>query len=115
MNKNNVKCVICGKEYKYCHDCNHTELESWKSSFCSENCREIYRICAGFGMKHITKEEAAKALAKCDLSEMDKYTDSTKRLIREIRQVDEQPEAAKVLTETVNKPARQNFKRGKRK
>lgn len=117
MSNNNVKCVICGKEYKYCHDCRHTTPEAWKASFCCENCREIYRICSAYGMEKITKDEAKKRLEQCNLDEFKKFSASTKKIIREIQREENTTEVktpVKTLTESLSKPLPQRVKAKKR-
>lgn len=45
----NIICCVCGKEYKYCGNCDKSASKhTWKTSFCSENCRDIFRTCSGF-------------------------------------------------------------------
>lgn len=56
----------------------------WKNSFCSVNCKKIYDTCVGFSLKEISPELAYKALSECNLSHQETYSESTKRLIKEI-------------------------------
>lgn len=83
MTSNKV-CVVCGKEYKYCHDCNHKTPESWKGSFCSTDCRDLYRTVASYGMNKISKEEAKAELGKLNIPDLSKSSASTRKLVNEI-------------------------------
>ncbi len=83
--KNNRTCCLCSKEYRYCPSCGEDKFKpTYLASFCSENCKNIYTICVNYNSNKITRAEAKKQLAKCDISDFDKYTDSTKRIITEI-------------------------------
>lgn len=86
MSKLNRTCVICGNKYSYCFTCSTHNMPTWKAEFCDENCREIYHICVEYDSNKITKEEALRRLNKCDISAFDKYTDSTKKIIRKIKE-----------------------------
>lgn len=95
--KPNKKCVICGTEYEYCSSCSEKKhLPTWKNSFCSENCKIIYDTCVKYSMGNLEKEEAASILRSCDLSKRNKFTPSTKRLVKEILA---QPKKAKPAEE----------------
>lgn len=85
-------CAICQTEYDYCSSCPEKSKDPlWKNSFCSENCKKIYEICVSYNLKEISKEEAQKRLASCDLSHKDKYTKSTKRILNEIMEGSPKP------------------------
>lgn len=92
MKKNNVKCIICGKEYHYCHTCKDKNDPSWKMSFCSDNCRRIYNTAVAFNMQKITKEQALQELNNEDLSKINNFTDATKRIINKIKHIDKKEE-----------------------
>ena len=85
MNKNNRTCVICGKEYRFCYSCNTKNKPTWLASFCDKNCREIYHICVDFDAGKLSKEDAMGRLSKCDLSDFNNYTASTKEIIKRIQ------------------------------
>ena len=67
--KNNRKCVCCGKEYYFCPSCSSSAKEpSWKTIYCSNNCRKVFMTVTDFNYKEITKEQAVENLKKCDLN-----------------------------------------------
>ena len=57
------KCIICGKEYQYCHKCKqYASLPRWYSEFCSENCKNVYDATNKFSFGHIDAKEAKQAI-----------------------------------------------------
>ena len=85
MNNLNKTCVICGNKYSYCPSCGKDRNKPfWMSSFCSENCKNIYEVVARYGMNKIHGDEAIEILNTCDLSSKEYFTTSTQRLIDEI-------------------------------
>ena len=46
---------------------------SWMNEFHSESCKDIFDICTRFNMEMLTKEQAQKELAKCDLSNKENF------------------------------------------
>lgn len=86
------KCVICPDKhhYKYCNNCSgYNPIETWRFVFCSQNCRDIYRILSDYSSKQITTEEAKEALQKCDLSDLEFYQKSIKKSIQDILGLEE--------------------------
>ena len=105
MRKPNRKCVICGHEYFYCTSGCQDSLgkPSWMTSFCCENCKQIYEVVARYNFDKTTAQDARRILDNCDLSEKENFTSSTQRLIAEIydvtdiQEVDELVDATDVL------------------
>ena len=63
------KCILCGKEYKYCKSCNsRVKQEPWNALYDVENCKNISKALTDYNLKIITKEEARNELSKCDTS-----------------------------------------------
>lgn len=89
MEKLNKTCCVDGVKYSYCNNCSDdANKPRWMISFCSENCKNIYEAVAGYGAGKYTKEEAKELLDKCDLSKEHDFTNATKRLLKEIYQVE---------------------------
>ncbi len=79
-------CALCKEEYEFCSSCpEKITVPVWKNSFCSENCKKIYDICARYHMGELTKEEAQSLLEQCDLSKRAKYSNATKKILKEIQ------------------------------
>ena len=69
MGRRNRECYLCGQQYLYCPTCSNDRMKpTWMAEFHSEDCKNIFDICTRFNMDMITKEQAQKELAKCDLS-----------------------------------------------
>ena len=76
------KCIVCGKEYKYCSHCSqYNSDETWRYLYCSENCRKIFHIFSDVKGKAISEEEARKRFKECDLSDIDSFSDELKAMI----------------------------------
>ena len=86
MRKPNRKCVICGHEYFYCTSGCQDSLgkPSWMTSFCCDNCKQIYEVVAKYNFDKTTAKDARIILDSCDLSKKEKFTPATQRLIAEI-------------------------------
>lgn len=68
------KCIVDLKEYKYCPHCNkYNSAETWRTIFCSENCRGIYKVVERFKSNGISALEAQELLKEYDLSGMNDY------------------------------------------
>lgn len=85
MAKNNHKCIVCGKEYRYCPNCSeYDKMPRWMSMFCGDNCHDIFQVACDFENGDITKEEAVNKLNMLDLSSRKIYKDSLKNSIDKI-------------------------------
>lgn len=84
------KCCVCGCTYTiYCPTCREAVNQpTWKNSFCSENCRDVYNVTAGYFGKAYSAQEAKALLDMCDLSDKEHFTQATQRLIDEIYKED---------------------------
>jgi hypothetical protein len=58
---------------------------SFYFSFCSENCRDIYKTLTDYSDKNITSADANKQLENLDLSKVDNFGESYKNTISKIR------------------------------
>lgn len=68
------KCIVCRKEYIYCPNCGHADpTETWRNSFCSENCRSIFKVCQDYVTGAIKPAEAKKKIEELDTSRLDKF------------------------------------------
>lgn len=65
-------CIICGKKIGFCGKCrkiSYTEL--WRNEYCSEECRQIFKTCARYGGKDISKEDAYNVLKSLNVESKD--------------------------------------------
>ena len=68
------KCIVCKKEYIYCHNCGHVDpTETGRNSFCSEKCRSIFKVCQDFVTGAIKPADAKKQIEELDTSRLDKF------------------------------------------
>lgn len=85
MNELNHTCIICGKKYHACNSCDHTALNSWRSFFDTNEHYKIYCIINDYCRKVISKEQAKKLLAKCDLNNFENWVPEVVNTIKEIK------------------------------
>lgn len=114
MSKLNRTCCVDGVKYSYCPNCTKdNDKPVWMLTFCSENCKNIYEVCAGYFAKMINIEDAKKMLSKCDLSKLDHFTTATQRLIKEINSYEEAEKEELILE--VNNNLKNTLKNKKKK
>ena len=82
-------CTVCGKYYEYCPTCSRfAHMERWHDAYCSENCKDLYNVTAGF-MNHWQEPEVEAArLQKLDLSYKNKLPAWMQLAINDIKRVD---------------------------
>lgn len=79
------RCIVDMTEYKYCNHCGqYNPDETWRFIFCSENCREIYKVIERYVAGKCSANEAREELEKCDLSNMDHFSKGIKKDVDEI-------------------------------
>lgn len=82
--KANKKCCVCGTAYAYCPTCvSDRNKPTWMNMFCSEECLNIYNVCASFVAGKINVNSANKKLAMVDLTKVS--SNSMKATIAEIK------------------------------
>lgn len=86
MGKRNLRtCCVCHKEYSFC-TCNAEDRGKplFYYAYCSENCRDIYKVTSAFENSEIDVEEANTQLSKLDLREKENFGESYKKTLRKI-------------------------------
>lgn len=103
--KNNKTCAVCHGEYLYCPSCKKDkDKPTWMFVFCSENCHDIYETLHTYGDKGMTAKQAKDKLDKLDLSKLDNFGESYKKLISEINDATKVVKEKKVVKATnINK------------
>lgn len=95
-------CSICGKIYEYCPNCDrYKHMERWHDAYCSENCKDLYSVTAGYINGWLDKEIESARLAELDLSYADKLPQWMKDVITQLQDInatDEKP-VSQVLAE----------------
>ena len=74
-------CYLCRSKYSFC-DCDRQP--SYMATFCSENCRDIFKSLCSYGSGMISAEECKELLECCDLSKQDSYKESTRNTIAKV-------------------------------
>lgn len=78
-------CSICKKEYKYCSQCSDFDhLPRWMDAYCSQNCKDLYNIAAGWLNGWKDKDTEISRLENIDLSRIDNYPQWLKDAIRDM-------------------------------
>ena len=79
-------CTICGNKYEYCATCSKfSHLPRWMDAYCSENCKDLYNITAGWANNWLDKDIEIARLEKCDLTNIDKYPQWMRDIIKEMQ------------------------------
>ena len=86
MAKNKTRaCIVCGKEYIYCNNCNdYAKYPAWMAIYHDENCKDIMTIATEYMAGNLSKAEAKTKLDKCDLSNRKNFSNSVTKAIDEI-------------------------------
>ena len=85
MGKLNRTCIICGKKYSYCNNCqSDANKPTWYFIFDSQNCHDIYEVCTQYRDKEITVAQAYEKISKLDISDIKNFAESTRKQIEEI-------------------------------
>lgn len=86
MNKKlNHECLICGTKYHACDSCEEVrKIKTYKAITDTSNHYQIYLIVNDYCYKNISKEEAYKLLAKCDLNGKENFKPNVLKVINEI-------------------------------
>lgn len=103
-------CITCGKKYVYCPNCQKGDpSETWRNIYCSDECRDIYKICNSFAFGHINVETAKKQLDKYGITDRSKYNEDVRKSLSAIyaeapKTETKDAEVSKKEEETTNRP-----------
>lgn len=94
--KNNATCPICGKRYYKCLSCkSKMKAQPWKEYTCTSSHYQVYQVLRGYNFGIYTKEEAKSRLQNIDLSDLNNFKESKKKIINEI--IKEDKKIAKIV------------------
>lgn len=83
MSKNRT-CIVCGTAYEYCPHCNqYNSDETWRSVYCSEDCRTIFNVCSKYVANKLSASAAKEELKKITIPN-NIISDGLKKNIEEI-------------------------------
>lgn len=90
MAKYTQTCLLCKQTYEYCGGCSkYKNLPTYMTTFCSENCKNIYQTMADFENGKISKDKAELKLAGLDTTRHMFYTNSFASSYKKIVENDE--------------------------
>ena len=85
MGKLNRTCIICGKKYSYCNNCqSDAEKPTWYFIFDGQNCHDIYEVCTQYRDGEIDVKSAYEKISKLDISNIKNFAEATRIQIEEI-------------------------------
>lgn len=83
-------CLLCKQTYEYCGGCSkYKNLPTYMTTFCSQNCKDIYQTMADFENGKISKDKAELKLAGLDTIRHMFYTNSFASSYKKIVESDE--------------------------
>lgn len=111
------KCIVDNCLYEYCPSCGKGDpSETWRFSFCSENCRDIFNICSEYAFNRMSGEDAKEALSKLDLSNLKNFQLPLQKNISDILATSTPVETvAEEVTETAPEEETVSRRRNKKK
>ena len=104
MEKLNRTCIICGKRYSYCNNCQRDAGKpTWYFIFDGLNCHDIYEVCTQYRDGEIDEKVAYEKITKLDISRIKNFADATRIQIEEILEKgkDTNSVAEKVKTDNI--------------
>ena len=85
MGKLNRTCIICGKKYSYCNNCqSDANKPTWYFIFDGLNGHDIYEVCTQYRDGEIDAKVAYEKISKLDISNIKNFADATRIQIEEI-------------------------------
>ena len=71
MGKFDRTCVICGKHYEYCTNCDRfLNYPAYMAMYCSKECVDLFDVLSSFEAGQTSKEDAQKVLQGMDQGKM---------------------------------------------
>ena len=81
-------CTVCGKHYEYCPTCSRfAHMERWHDAYCSQNCKDLYNVTAGYINHWLDPEVEAVRLKELDISYKDKLPHWMQNAIAEMNKI----------------------------
>lgn len=106
-------CSVCKAKYLYCNCQEYQHMERWHDAYCTENCKNLYNITAGWINGWLDKEVELSRLSKSDLSRIDQFPQWMQDTIKEMQSYKPEVELDvidKVLSEDVGKDNKDDIK-----
>lgn len=99
MTTKDKECLVCGKTYKYCGHCNKNGIvDTWRNTYCSKECREIFKTCSNYEGNLISIEDAYNKLIELNV-DVNKMKKSVRESVNKIMEY--KPISKEIVTEDV--------------
>ena len=93
MGKFDRTCVVCGKHYEYCTNCDRfLNYPTFMTMYCSKECVDLFDVLSRFEAGQTSKEDAQKVLQGMDQNKMKMLKNSMANTYKKIMTEDEPTE-----------------------
>ena len=104
MGKFDRTCVVCGKHYEYCTNCDRfLNYPTFMTMYCSKECVDLFDVLSRFEAGQTSKEDAQKVLQGMDQNKMKMLKNSMantyKKIIAEDEPVEIEEEVEQIKSE----------------
>lgn len=116
MGKYDRTCVVCGKHYEYCTNCDQfINYPSYMAMYCSKECVDLFDVLSSFEAGQTSKEDAQKVLQGMDQNKMKMLKNSMantyKKIIAEDKPAEIEEEVEPVKPEVEKQIAGETVKK----
>ena len=116
MGKFDRTCVVCGKHYEYCTNCDRfLNYPTFMTMYCSKECVDLFDVLSRFEAGQTSKEDAQKVLQGMDQNKMKMLKNSMantyKKIIAEDESVEMEEEAEPIKSEVDKQIAGETVKK----
>ena len=116
MGKFDRTCVVCGKHYEYCTNCDRfLNYPTFMTMYCSKECVDLFDVLSRFEAGQTSKEDAQKVLQGMDQNKMKMLKNSMantyKKIIAEDEPVEIEEEAEPIKSEVDKQIAGETVKK----
>ena len=95
MGKYDRTCVVCGKHYEYCTNCDQfISYPTYMAMYCSKECVDLFDVLSSFEAGQTSKEDAQKVLQTMDQSRMKMLKNSMANSYKKIMAEEARPAEA---------------------
>lgn len=79
-------CCVCHNNYTFCPVCNSEDRNkpTWYFAYCSENCRDIYKVTSDYENGQINAYDARLILDKLELTNLQNFGESYQKTVARI-------------------------------
>lgn len=116
MGKFDRTCVVCGKHYEYCTNCDRfLNYPTFMTMYCSKECVDLFDVLSRFEAGQTSKEDAQKVLQGMDQNKMKMLKNSMantyKKIIAEDEPVEIEEEVEPIKSEVDKQIAGETVKK----